>query len=99
MNYEIKELLHEGCVEFTFRKANGEERKARGSRNLSWLKTYEGSGFTEDDIPSGGGETSITACPYWDLDKKAWRSVRYSSIISIDKIIPIEELMGLKLFD
>lgn len=79
----IKNLLSEGIVRFLYEKNNGEIREALGTRNIDILMNDEGSGFTEDDKPKGTGREYETSCPYWDLEKKAWRSVRIDSVITI----------------
>lgn len=93
MEQNIKELLNEGIVEFTFKKVNGEIRTAKGSRSVSVLLNTD-SGFTEDDKPTGVGKESTTSCPYWDFEKQAWRSVRLDSVISIDKVIDKNNIFG-----
>lgn len=80
---DIKNLLSEGVVRFLYEKNNGEIREALGTRNIDILMNDEGSGFTEDDKPKGTGREYETSCPYWDLEKKAWRSVRIDSVITI----------------
>ena len=80
---DIKNLLSEGIVRFLYEKNNGEIREALGTRNIDILMNDEGSGFTEDDKPKGTGREYETSCPYWDLEKKAWRSVRIDSVITI----------------
>lgn len=84
MENDLKQLLKNGIVEFSFVKKNGEIRNARGTRNIDLLMSIDDSGFTESDKPKGIGVESDTSCPYWDLDKKAWRSVCVDSIISIN---------------
>ena len=81
--FDIKRLLNEGTVRFLYEKNNGEIREALGTRNIDILMNDEGSGFTEDDKPKGTGREYETSCPYWDLEKKAWRSVRIDSVITI----------------
>lgn len=84
MEKDLKQLLKEQIVEFTFTKKNGEVRNARGTRNIDLLLSISDTGFSEDDKPKGIGKESDTSCPYWDLDKKAWRSVCLDSVISIN---------------
>lgn len=80
---DIKNLLSEGVVRFLYEKNNGEIREALGTRNIDILMNDEGSGFAEDDKPKGTDREYETSCPYWDLEKKAWRSVRIDSVITI----------------
>ena len=95
----LKTLLENGIVDFTFEKLNGEERKARGSRKLYILYHTPESGFTEDNLPTTSRKQSDEACAYWDFDKQDWRCVRFDSIISIDRYITEEQLFGKKLFE
>ena len=81
--FDIKRLLSEGTVRFLYEKNNGEVREALGTRNIDLLLNDEGSGFTENDKPKGPGKEYNNVCPYWDLEKKAWRSVRIDSVITI----------------
>lgn len=81
--FDIKRLLSEGTVRFVYKKNNGETREAWGTRNIDLLLNDASSGFTENDKPKGIGKEYDTVCPYWDLDKKAWRSVRIDSVITI----------------
>ena len=95
----IKELLQNGVVEFTFTKANGEERKARGTLCFEYLISTESTGFTEENKPSGSRPTPERVCTYWDLDKKSWRSLRTNTLISITNVIDKAKLLGLNLFE
>lgn len=88
--FDIKRLLSEGTVRFIYEKNNGEVREAWGTRNIDLLLNDKDSGFTENDKPKGTGKEYDTSCPYWDLDKKAWRSVRIDSVITILEFDNIE---------
>ena len=96
MEKDLKTLLSEGQVTFTFKKANGEIRKATGTRIL---KSSVAMGFTEDDKPKGTGREIPGVIAFWDIDKGAWRSVRESSIISIDNVVTEAEMFGGDLFE
>lgn len=98
MEKDLKQLLSEGIVEFTFKKKNGEIRTAKGSRNIDVLMDTPCSGFMEEDKPIGVGKESTTAVPYWDFEKQAWRSVRLDSVISINKVLGEDQLFGGNLF-
>lgn len=88
---ELKKLLNEGIVTFTYKKLNGEERQAKGTRILDFDVAI---GLEEDDIPKGLRSEVDGVIAYWDLDKKAWRSCKEENVISIDKIISKEEIYG-----
>lgn len=96
MEKDLKTLLSEGQVTFTFKKANGEIRTATGTRILNPAVAM---GFTEDDKPKGTGREIPGVIAFWDIDKGAWRSVRESSIISIDRVVTGAELFGGNLFE
>lgn len=99
MEVSLKDMLNEGIVTFTFTKKNGEIRQAKGSRRLSVLKDTKDTGFTEYDVPTTRRKLNDNVCTYWDFDKKAWRSVRLSTVISIDRFVSEEDLYGKSLFD
>ena len=96
MEKDLKTLLNEGLVTFTFTKANGETRTATGTRILN---SAVAMGFTEDDKPKGIRKEVPGVIAFWDIDKGAWRSVRENSIISIDRIVTEAELFGGNLFE
>ena len=85
----LKELLNENVVSFTFRKVNGEERTALGTRAMlydSEFASYNIINFTENDLPKGTGTENNDVIKYWDLEKRAWRSCRVDSVISINNV-------------
>lgn len=96
MEKDLKTLLNEGQVTFTFIKANGETRTATGTRILNPAIAM---GYTEDDKPRGIRKEAPGVIAFWDIDKEAWRSVREDSIISIDRIITESEMLGGNLFE
>lgn len=96
MAQDLKTLLSEGQVTFTFRKANGEIRTATGTRILNPAIAM---GYTEDDKPKGIRKEVPGVIAFWDIDKGAWRSVREDSIISIDRVTTEAEMFGGDLFE
>lgn len=96
MAQDLKTLLSEGQVTFTFRKANGEIRTATGTRIL---KSSVAMGFTDADMPKGTGREIPGVIAFWDIDKGAWRSVREDSIISIDNVVTEAEMFGGDIFE
>ena len=96
MEKDLKTLLNEGLVTFKFKKLNGETRSATGTRILNSAVAL---GLTEDDKPKGIRKEVPGVIAFWDIDKGAWRSVRESSIISIDRVTTEQELFGLDLFE
>lgn len=96
MEKDLKTMLSEGIVTFTFKKTNGETRTATGTRILNSVIAM---GYTENDKPKGIRKEVPGVIAFWDIDKGAWRSVREDSIISIDRIATEEELLGGNLFE
>lgn len=96
MEKDLKTLLSEGRVTFTFKKTNGETRTATGTRIL---KSSIAMGFTDADMPKGIRREIPGVIAFWDIDKGAWRSVRESSIISIDNVTTEAEIFGENLFE
>ena len=96
MVQDLKTLLSEGQVTFTFTKVNGEIRTATGTRIL---KSSVAMGYTEDDKPKGIRKEVPGVIAFWDIDKGAWRSVREDSIISIDRVTTEAEMFGRNLFE
>lgn len=96
MEKDLKTLLSKGHVTFTFKKTNGEIRTATGTRIL---KSSVAMGFTDADMPKGTGRDIPGVIAFWDIDKGAWRSVRESSIISIDNVVTEAEMFGGDLFE
>ena len=96
MEKDLKTMLGEGLVTFTFKKANGEIRTATGTRILN---SAIAMGYTEDDKPKGIRKEVPGVIAFWDIDKGAWRSVREDSIISIDRVTTEAEMFGGNLFE
>lgn len=89
----LKELLKDAIVTFTFKKANGEDRVAIGTRCLTIA-----TGMTEDDKPKGIKPEAPGVVTFWDCEKQAWRSCREDTVISIDKVLSRNEVLGIDMF-
>jgi hypothetical protein len=74
---ELKNLLHNGVVEFTYTKKNGELRTARGTLNFDEIP--------EDQHPRGGDVdySSETTTRYYDLNSSGWRSFINENLVEI----------------
>lgn len=70
--YKLKAQMALGVVSFTFRKTNGEIRKALGTlaSNL-YQYEYKGTGYS----------SPANCIRYWDVEKKAFRSFTAGSLI------------------
>lgn len=64
---QIKETLSSGDVRFTYRKKDGTEREAYGTRNTDII-------MLNDAMPSGNGSEKDGVITYYDIDAKGWRS-------------------------
>lgn len=73
---QLKKRLHEGEVEFTYKKKNGEERQAKGTLNKDI--------YGEDHAPKNSGiEYSENVIRYFDIYSNSWRSFIKENLISI----------------
>lgn len=73
----LKGMLHTGPVKVTFRKQNGEERVMNCTLSESIAVPHV---KTTDRVK----EVNLEVCPVWDIDKGAWRSFNYESVLKID---------------
>lgn len=64
---QIKETLSSGDVRFTYRKKDGTEREAYGTRNTDIITL-------NNAMPSGNGLEKNEVIAYYDLEKESWRS-------------------------
>jgi len=77
MREDLKNNLRAKIGTVTFTKANGEERIMRCTLQESYLPKKTGL----EEAVAGNGPTDSLAV--WDLDKDAWRSFRYDTVISV----------------
>lgn len=71
----LKEKLRNGVAHFIFIKKNGEFREAWGTTSKSLVEKYvNGRGCSRELF-------STTA--YFDVEKGAWRSLRWESIVKV----------------
>lgn len=75
----IKEKLSSGDVHFTYRKKDGTEREAYGTRNLDII-------IRHDALPSGNGLEKSGVIAYYDLDSQGWRSFRIENFIGFKTV-------------
>ena len=78
MYTELCKRLSAGPVRFTYRKANGEERKAYGTTKNDVVLENNGT------LPNGNGVEKKNVKAYFDLDKQGWRSFTIDALLSID---------------
>ena len=71
----LKEKLRKGVAHFIFIKKNGEAREAWGTTSKSLVEKYvNGRGCSRELF----GTTA-----YFDVEKGAWRSLRWESIVKV----------------
>ena len=75
----IKERLSSGDVHFTYRKKDGTEREAYGTRNLDIITRHCA-------IPSGNGSEKGGVITYYDLNSNGWRSFRIENFIGFKTV-------------
>lgn len=71
----LKEKLRNGVAHFVFLKKNGEVREAWGTCNHQLMKAnINGRGIDRD---------SVNCVCYWDVEKGAFRSLRFESLVQV----------------
>lgn len=75
----IKERLASGDVHFTYRKKDGTEREAYGTRNTDIITV-------NDAMPSGNGSEKTGVITYYDLNSKGWRSFKTENFIGFKTV-------------
>lgn len=69
--HRFEEMLRKGTVVFSFERADGTVRKAKGT-----LKGIDG-------LVKGTGKTNYKTVRYFDVDKQAFRSFKVENLIAI----------------
>lgn len=77
MREDLKNNLRANIGTVTFTKANGDERVMRCTLQESYLPKQTD---LEVAVQKAGPTESLAV---WDLEKNAWRSFRYDSVISV----------------
>ena len=75
----IKNRLASGDVHFTYRKKDGTEREAYGTRNTDIITI-------NDAMPSGNGSEKTGVITYYDLNVKGWRSFKVENFIGFKTV-------------
>lgn len=70
---KLQKALKSGVAYFKFRKADGTEREAIG--------TLHGANF-QYEAKGSQSKSNVTIVKFWDLEKRAFRSLNISSFIS-----------------
>lgn len=78
----IKNRLASGDVHFTYRKKDGSEREAYGTRNTDIITL-------NDAMPSGNGSEKTGVITYYDLNSKGWRSFKIENFIGFKTVCAV----------
>jgi hypothetical protein len=76
-NEYLKQALHKGIVNVTFVKRDGTERKMECTLKQDLLP--------QEEIKEQTREPNPNVLKVWDLEKSAWRSFRYDSILGFSE--------------
>ena len=86
---DLRKALNEGLVHFEFIKKDGSHRYARGTTSPDLIPT--------DDTPKGVRTPEQQAAynrqtvTFYDIDKKAWRSMRIDALWSYQRALKLTE--------
>ena len=75
----IKEVLASGDVYFTYRKKDGTEREAYGTRNTGIIKDHNAT-------PTGNGTEKAGVIAYYDLESEGWRCFKIENFIGFKTV-------------
>ena len=84
---DLRKALYEGIVIFKFLKKDGSLREARGTTCPDLVPT--------DDVPKGNRTPEQKAAyraktvAFYDIDRKAWRSMRVATIWSYQRALKL----------
>ena len=71
---ELKEKLHTGVVEFSYKKKDGSIRTAKGTLNAKHIP--------EEHVPKNTGyEAPVGVQRYYDLNSEGWRSFLVENLV------------------
>jgi len=86
---DLRKALNEGLVHFEFIKKDGTKRYARGTTSPDLIPT--------DDTPKNKRTPEQQAAynrqtvSFYDIDKKAWRSMRIDALWSYQRALKLTE--------
>ena len=86
---DLRKALNEGLVHFEFIKKDGTKRYARGTTSPDLIPT--------DDTPKNKRTPEQQAAynrqtvTFYDIDKKAWRSMRIDTLWSYQRALKLTE--------
>jgi len=82
--YDLRKALHEGIVIFQFQKIDGTLRPARGTTCPDIVPTDDAPKHVRTALQQAAYRTKTVA--FYDIDRKAWRSMRIDTIWSYDRV-------------
>ena len=91
--HHFREALKAGVVTFSFFKEDGSIREAKGTLNgvLIPAEDLPKSGADNSSLPARRDSAEVySAIPYYDIDKKAWRSfsiTRFIGFVTCYKLV------------
>ena len=83
---KFRQWLSDGVVTFTFMKKDGSLREARGTTHPLLIPS--------EDQPLSLGPESVThlkSIPFYDIDKKAWRSFSITHFVGFITVYELKE--------
>lgn len=79
----FRDALANGFARFTYYKKDGTTRTALGTRSSVLIPTYK---LPKDQLEINEWEDIIKAIPYFDLEKREWRSFNVNNFVSLDDL-------------
>ena len=83
-------ILNNGFARFTYYKKDGTTRTALGTRSPLLIPTDKTPGASPQRNGESGlrleGEDRFKAIPYFDLEKREWRSFNVLNFVSLDEV-------------
>lgn len=80
----IKDILHNGKTIVIFNKTNGEKRKMLCTLNADLIPEQP---IVDTEQSKKTRKENPDVQSVWDLEKSAWRSFRFDSVISVDESV------------
>ena len=80
----LREKLHQGEVNFVFKKADLSRREAVGTTNLELIPQDMWPKEMASIEESNEKQRTMGVVRFFDCEKKAWRSCKSNSIINVD---------------
>lgn len=92
--HRFREALKAGVVTFSFFKEDGSIREAKGTLNWVLIPAADlpKSGADNSSLPARRDSAEVySAIPFYDIDKKAWRSFSITRFIGFVTCYKLEE--------